>query len=70
MGGRKLLTQATRIGHDSTCGKQQRVAGKKGGNHKSGFSKNDQKEDQIRPGLIITYNIHQMLVNMQGKVNQ
>ena len=48
---------------------QQRVARQKGRYHKAGLTKNDGKQNEEGPNLILGHNLNQMLVNMKYKIN-
>ena len=60
----KNIETAFRFCDNSPCCKQQRISRKERGYHKSRFSKDDQKEYQIGPGLVFAYNFNQVSVNM------
>ena len=36
----------------------------------AGFSKNDEEQNEVRPGFIVTNNLYQVLVYVQYKINK
>lgn len=50
--------------------KKKGVSGEEGQDNKSGLTKNNQKQKNIRPLVVGLHELHQVLVDMQEEVNQ
>lgn len=53
---------------NGTCHKQQGVPRQKRCNHQTGFTENNQEQDDIRPGMVFLYNINHILIDMKNEI--
>lgn len=56
--------------NECTGSKQQRITGQKRRNHKTGFGKNNEEKDEVRPTLILLCDFNQVFINMKDKIYQ